>query len=159
MTTSTPARLEPGASAPDFTLTDQDGSSVSLADYRGKRVILYTYPEAFTPGCTAEACDFRESDAPLLAAGYTILGISSDEPEKLAEFREAEHLDFTLLSDTDHAVQTAYGAYGERNKYGRVAVGSIRSTFVIDEEGTIEHALYNVRAAGHVARILKLLEI
>lgn len=159
MTTSTPARLEPGASAPDFTLTDQDGSSVSLADYRGKRVILYTYPEAFTPGCTAEACDFRESDAPLRAAGYTILGISSDEPEKLAEFREAEHLDFRLLSDTDHAVQTAYGAYGERNKYGRVAVGSIRSTFVIDEEGTIEHALYNVRAAGHVARILKLLEI
>ncbi|PPF45893.1 thioredoxin-dependent thiol peroxidase [Pseudoclavibacter sp. AY1F1] len=159
MTTSTPARLEPGASAPDFTLTDQDGSSVSLSDYRGKRVILYTYPEAFTPGCTAEACDFRESDTPLRAAGYTILGISSDEPEKLAEFRDAEHLDFTLLSDADHKVQTAYGAYGERNKYGRVAVGPIRSTFVINEAGSIVHALYNVRAAGHVARILKLLEI
>ncbi|WP_394254802.1 thioredoxin-dependent thiol peroxidase [Pseudoclavibacter helvolus] len=159
MTTSTPTRLEPGASAPDFTLTDQDGNSVSLAEYRGKRVILYTYPEAFTPGCTAEACDFRESDAPLRAAGYTILGISSDEPEKLAEFREAEHLDFTLLSDADHAVQTTYGAYGERNKYGRIAVGPIRSTFIIDETGNIEHAMYNVRAAGHVARILKLLEV
>ena len=159
MTTSTPTRLEPGASAPDFTLTDQDGNSVSLAEYRGKRVILYTYPEAFTPGCTAEACDFRESDAPLRAAGYTILGISSDEPEKLAEFREAEHLDFTLLSDADHAVQTTYGAYGERNKYGRIAIGPIRSTFIIDETGNIEHAMYNVRAAGHVARILKLLKV
>ncbi|MBS3178474.1 MULTISPECIES: thioredoxin-dependent thiol peroxidase [unclassified Pseudoclavibacter] len=159
MTTSTPTRLEPGADAPDFTLTDQDGNAVSLSDYRGKRVILYTYPEAFTPGCTAEACDFRESDAPLRAAGYTILGISSDDPEKLAEFRDAEHLDFTLLSDADHAVQTAYGAYGERNKYGRVAVGPIRSTFVINEHGKITEALYNVRAAGHVARILKLLGV
>ncbi|KAB1659510.1 peroxiredoxin [Pseudoclavibacter chungangensis] len=157
MTTDTPIRLEPGTTAPDFDLPAADGTRVSLAGLRGKRVVLYTYPEAATPGCTTEACDFRDSYRPLIDAGYTLIGISSDSPEKNTAFAEAEHLPFPLLSDTDHAVQTAYGAYGERNKYGRIAVGPIRSTFVIDADGRIEHALYNVRATGHVARVRKVL--
>lgn len=155
MTTNTPERLQPGDTAPDFTLPAQDGTTVSLADLRGGPVILYTYPEAATPGCTTEACDFRDRYRPLVDAGYTLVGISSDEPAKNAAFAEAEGLPFPLLSDVDHAVQTAYAAYGERNKYGRIAVGPIRSTFVIDADGRIEHALYNVRATGHAARVLR----
>lgn len=155
--TATPIRLEPGDEAPAFSLPDQHGETVTLESLRGRRVVLYTYPEAMTPGCTTESCDFRDARADILAAGFELIGLSSDRPEKNAEFDDAERLGFTLLSDEDHAVQTAYGAYGERNKYGRIAVGPIRSTFVIDAEGRIEQALYNVRATGHVARIRKLL--
>lgn len=149
-------RLEPGSPAPDFTLVDQDEQTVSLADLRGGRVILFFYPEAMTPGCTTEACDFRDSLAPLQAAGYTVLGVSRDEPEKLRRFRERDALTYDLLSDPDHAVHDAYGAWGEKMNYGKTVMGVIRSTFVIDPEGRIEHALYNVKATGHVARVRTL---
>lgn len=158
MTASESIRLEPGQTAPDFTLTDETGNSVSLSDYRGKRVVLYTYPKAFTPGCTTEACDFRDADARLVAAGYTVLALSADSVEKLAKFKQEYELPFTLLSDPDRAVQQAYGAYGEKNNYGRKVVGAIRSTFIIDENGTLIDARYNVKATGHVDRILKQLE-
>lgn len=158
MTASESIRLEPGQTAPDFTLTDEAGNSVSLSDYRGKRVVLYTYPKAFTPGCTTEACDFRDADARLVAAGYTVLALSADSVEKLAKFKQENELPFTLLSDPDRAVQQAYGAYGEKNNYGRKVVGAIRSTFIIDENGTLIDARYNVKATGHVDRILKQLE-
>ncbi|SJM54522.1 thioredoxin-dependent thiol peroxidase [Gulosibacter sp. 10] len=151
-------RLQPGDAAPAFTLEDQSGEQVSLADFAGRKVVLYTYPKAFTPGCTTEACDFRDSDARITAAGYAVLAISADPVAKLAEFKESEGLPFTLLSDPGHEVQTAYGAYGEKQNYGRTVVGAIRSTFLIDEEGRIIEALYNVRAKGHVDRILKKLE-
>ncbi|MCW3493808.1 thioredoxin-dependent thiol peroxidase [Microbacterium sp. SSM24] len=149
-------RLETGSPAPDFTLVDQDGRTVSLSALRGGRVILFFYPEAMTPGCTKEACDFRDSLAPLQAAGYTVLGISRDEPEKLQRFRERDGLTYDLLSDPDHAVHDAYGVWGEKVNYGKTFMGVIRSTFVIDPEGRIEQALYNVRATGHVARVRKL---
>lgn len=149
-------RLEPGSAAPDFTLVDQDGTPVSLSALRGGGVILFFYPEAMTPGCTKEACDFRDTLAPLQAAGYTVLGISRDEPEKLRRFRERDGLTYDLLSDPDHAVHEAYGVWGEKMNYGKTFMGVIRSTFVIDAEGRIEHALYNVRATGHVARVRKL---
>lgn len=149
-------RLETGSPAPDFTLVDQDGRAVSLSALRGGRVILFFYPEAMTPGCTTEACDFRDSLAPLQAAGYTVLGISRDEPEKLRRFRERDGLTYDLLSDPDHAVHDAYGVWGEKVNYGKTFMGVIRSTFVIDPDGRVEHALYNVRAAGHVARVRKL---
>lgn len=155
--TNTVDRLQAGDTAPAFTLTDQDGNEVSLADFAGKKVVLYTYPQAFTPGCTTEACDFRDSDARITAAGFTVLAVSSDPVEKLARFKAEEQLPFTLLSDPDNAVQTAYAAYGEKQNYGRTYVGSIRSTFLIDEEGKIIEALYNVKATGHVDRILKKL--
>ena len=158
MTASESIRLEPGQAAPDFTLTDEAGNSVSLSDYRGKRVVLYTYPKAFTPGCTTEACDFRDAEARLVAAGYTVLALSADSVEKLAKFKQEYELPFTLLSDPDRAVQQAYGAYGEKNNYGRKVVGAIRSTFIIDENGTLIDARYNVKATGHVDRILKQLE-
>ena len=158
MTAPESIRLEPGQTAPDFTLTDEAGNSVSLSDYRGKRVVLYTYPKAFTPGCTTEACDFRDADARLVAAGYTVLALSADSVEKLAKFKQEYELPFTLLSDPDRAVQQAYGAYGEKNNYGRKVVGAIRSTFIIDENGTLIDARYNVKATGHVDRILKQLE-
>ncbi len=150
-------RLEPGTSAPDFTLLDQDGSPISLADLRGQRTILYFYPAAMTPGCTTEACDFRDSFSSLQGAGYRIVGISRDEPVKLAEFRARDGLTFTLLSDPDHAVHDRYGVWGEKMNYGKVIEGVIRSTFLLDEQGVITHALYNVKATGHVARIRKLL--
>lgn len=149
-------RLETGSLAPDFTLVDQDGRSVSLSALRGGRVILFFYPEAMTPGCTTEACDFRDSLAPLQAAGYTVLGVSRDEPEKLQRFRGRDGLTYDLLSDPDHAVHEAYGVWGEKVNYGKTFMGVIRSTFVIDPEGRVEHALYNVRATGHVARVRKL---
>jgi thioredoxin-dependent peroxiredoxin len=152
-------RLEPGQPAPDFTLVDQDGSRVALADLRGTSVIAFFYPAAMTPGCTTEACDFRDSLAPLQAAGYTVVGISRDEPAKLTEFRERDGLTYDLLSDPDHAVHEAYGAWGEKMNYGKVVEGVIRSTFVIDADGTIAHALYNVKATGHVARIRTLLGV
>ncbi|WP_336645164.1 thioredoxin-dependent thiol peroxidase [Microbacterium sp. USHLN186] len=152
-------RLEPGAPAPDFALLDQDGSRVSLADLRGRRVILYFYPAAMTPGCTTEACDFRDSISSLQGAGYTVVGVSRDEPEKLRAFRERDGLTFALLSDPDHAVHSAYGAWGEKMNYGKVVEGVIRSTFVIDQDGTIALAQYNVKATGHVARLRKALGI
>ena len=129
---------------------------MSLSALRGGRVILFFYPEAMTPGCTTEACDFRDSLAPLQAAGYTVLGISRDEPEKLRRFRERDALTFDLLSDPDHSIHEAYGAWGEKLNYGKTVTGVLRSTFIIDPEGRIEHALYNVKATGHVARIRKL---
>ncbi|WP_442575101.1 thioredoxin-dependent thiol peroxidase [Microbacterium sp. F51-2R] len=152
------ARLQPGNPAPDFTLVDQDEKSVALRDLRGGRVILFFFPEAMTPGCTTEACDFRDSLAPLQAAGYTILGVSRDEPEKLRRFRERDGLTYDLLSDPDHAVHDAYGAWGEKMNYGKLVEGVIRSTFVIDEEGRVAHALYNVKATGHVARLRTLVQ-
>jgi thioredoxin-dependent peroxiredoxin len=152
-------RLEPGLPAPDFALVNQDGSTVALADLRGTSVIAFFYPAAMTPGCTTEACDFRDSLAPLQAAGYTVVGISRDEPAKLTAFRERDGLTYDLLSDPDHAVHDAYGAWGEKMNYGKVVEGVIRSTFVIDADGTIAHALYNVKATGHVARIRTLLGV
>ncbi len=153
------ARLAPGDQAPDFTLSDDSGAEVSLSDFHGKTVVLYAYPAAMTSGCTTEACDFRDSLDALHAIGVEVIGISPDKPEKLAKFRAKEHLTFTLLSDPDRSVLTEYGAYGEKTMYGKKAMGVIRSTFVIDGRGNIQHALYNVRAAGHVARVRDLLGI
>ncbi len=149
------ARLEPGAPAPDFTLRDADGRDVSLASYRGRKVILYAYPAASTPGCTTQACDFRDSLSSLEASGFAVLGLSPDAPDKLASFRDAEGLTFPLLSDPSREVLTAYGAYGEKQMYGKTVTGVIRSTFVIDEEGRVERAMYGVRATGHVAKLRK----
>jgi peroxiredoxin Q/BCP len=149
----TDQRLAPGDPAPDFTLSDADGKQVSLSSYRGQRVIVYFYPAALTPGCTKQACDFRDSLAGLNDAGLAVLGISPDAPAKLAKFRDKEGLNFPLLSDPDRAVLQAYGAYGEKQLYGKTVVGVIRSTFVIDAEGNIEKALYGVKATGHVARL------
>jgi peroxiredoxin Q/BCP len=149
----TDKRLAPGDQAPDFTLLDADGKEVSLSSFRGQRVIVYFYPAALTPGCTKQACDFRDSLASLNSAGITVLGISPDKPAKLARFREKEGLTFPLLSDPDHAALEAYGAWGEKKLYGKVTVGVIRSTFVVDPDGRIEKALYAVKATGHVARL------
>jgi peroxiredoxin Q/BCP len=151
----TDQRLAPGDAAPDFTLPDADGNPVSLSSYRGQRVIVYFYPAAMTPGCTKEACDFRDHLADLSSSDTVVLGISPDKPEKLAKFREKESLTFPLLSDPDHAVEQAYGAYGEKMMYGRKSVGVIRSTFVIDPDGKVAQAYYGVRATGHVDRLLK----
>ncbi len=148
-------RLAPGDKAPDFTLPDADGKLVSLSSLRGQRVIVYFYPAAMTPGCTKQACDFRDSLDSLAAAGVAVLGISPDKPEKLARFRERDGLTFPLLSDPDRQVLQAYGAYGEKKLYGKVTIGVIRSTFVIDAEGKIEKAYYNVKATGHVERLRK----
>ena len=147
-------RLAPGDPAPDFTLPDADGNQVSLSALRGQRVIIYFYPAAMTPGCTKESCDFRDSKSDLSDAGFTVLGISPDAPAKLAKFRDKEGLTFPLLSDPDRAVLEAYGAYGEKMLYGKATVGVIRSTFVIGPDGTIEKAMYGVKATGHVARLL-----
>lgn len=152
-------RLEPGSVAPVFTLTHQDEKPVSLEDLRGGRVILFFYPEAMTPGCTKEACDFRDSAASLQGAGFTVLGISRDLPAKLRAFRERDGLDYPLLSDPDRSVHDAYGAWGEKMNYGKTIEGVIRSTFVIDENGLVEHALYNVKATGHVARLRRILGV
>ena len=146
-------RLAPGDPAPPFTLSDADGKQVSLADYAGRKVVVYFYPAASTPGCTKEACDFRDSLASLNSAGITVLGVSPDQPAKLARFRDKEGLTFPLLSDPDHAVLEAYGAWGEKKLYGKTTVGVIRSTFVVDANGAIEKALYGVKATGHVARL------
>ena len=150
----TDKRLAPGDPAPDFTLPDADGHPVSLSSFRGQRVIVYFYPAALTPGCTKEACDFRDNLADLNDRSVAVLGISPDQPSKLAKFRDKEALTFPLLSDPDHAVLEAYGAYGEKVLYGKKTVGVIRSTFVIDQEGAIEKAMYGVKATGHVARLL-----
>jgi peroxiredoxin Q/BCP len=155
MTTTT--RLEAGETAPGFTLSDQDGASVSLADFAGKNVIVYFYPAAMTPGCTTEACDFRDNLNSLKSAGYQVLGISKDSPAKLKEFQEHDGLNFPLLSDEDLAVHHAYGAYGEKSLYGKTVTGVLRSTFVVSPEGKIVLPLYNVKATGHVASLRKKL--
>jgi thioredoxin-dependent peroxiredoxin len=151
----TATRLEPGDAAPSFTLPDADGNEVSLSALRGQRVIIYFYPAAMTPGCTKQACDFRDSRQDLSDAGYAVLGISPDSPAKLAKFRDRDGLTFPLLSDPDLGVLRAYGAYGEKMLYGKTTVGVIRSTFVIDADGKIERAYYAVKATGHVARLRK----
>jgi thioredoxin-dependent peroxiredoxin len=153
------ARLAPGDPAPDFTLPTDSGDSLALKDLRGRKVVLYAYPAAMTPGCTTQACDFRDSLASLQAAGYEVVGISPDKPAKLAQFRERDAITFPLVSDQDKSVLTAYGAWGEKQLYGKATTGVIRSTFVIDENGTIERALYNVKATGHVAKLRKDLGI
>jgi peroxiredoxin Q/BCP len=152
-------QLTPGDKAPAFSLTDDSGTTVTLASLRGSTVILYAYPAAMTPGCTTQACDFRDSLSVLQKAGYVVLGISPDKPEKLAAFRERDGLTFPLLSDPDKEVLAAYGAYGEKKLYGKVVTGVIRSTFVISPKGVIEHAFYNVKATGHVAKLMRDLGI
>jgi thioredoxin-dependent peroxiredoxin len=152
-------RLAPGDEAPDFTLPDADGNKVSLSSFRGQRVIIYFYPAAMTPGCTKQACDFRDSLASLAAAGLAVIGISPDNPAKLAKFREKEALNFPLLSDADRSVLSAYGAYGEKMMYGKTTVGVIRSTFVVGPDGRLEQAQYGVKATGHVARLRKELGV
>ncbi|AYF77881.1 thioredoxin-dependent thiol peroxidase [Nocardia yunnanensis] len=146
-------RLSPGDPAPAFTLPDADGKDVSLSDFRGRKVIVYFYPAASTPGCTKQACDFRDNLAELEGAGIEVVGISPDKPAKLAKFRDAEKLTFPLLSDPDKEVLTAYGAFGEKMMYGKKVTGVIRSTFLVDESGNIEVAQYNVKATGHVAKL------
>ena len=146
-------RLSPGDAAPDFDLPTDDGGKVHLKDLRGGKVIVYFYPAAMTPGCTKQACDFSDNIASLKSAGYTVVGISPDKPEKLAKFRERDGLTITLASDTDKSVLSAYGAFGEKKLYGKVIQGVIRSTFVIDEKGKIELAQYNVKATGHVSKL------
>jgi len=149
----TDVRLSAGAKAPDFALSDKDGKTVALSDSQGKKVILYFYPAASTPGCTTQACDFRDNMASLQGAGYAVLGISKDKAAALQKFATEENLAFPLLSDPDLAVHNAYGTYGEKAMYGKTVMGVIRSTFVIDEEGVLSHALYNVKATGHVASL------
>jgi peroxiredoxin Q/BCP len=150
-------RLNPGDTAPAFTLTSDEGKQISLADYKDRKVILYAYPAAMTPGCTKQACDFRDNIGSFAKEGYTVLGLSPDKPEKLAKFRDRDALTFPLLSDPDKTVLQAYDAYGEKKLYGKVMIGVIRSTFVIgvdaDGVGTIEVAQYGVKATGHVAKL------
>ncbi len=146
-------RLQPGDPAPDFTLPSDTGESVTLSALRGSSVIVYFYPAAMTPGCTKQACDFSDSIDRLKSEGYEVVGISPDKPEKLAKFRENDGLTITLLSDPEKEVLTAWGAFGEKKLYGKVVNGVIRSTFVVDPEGKIGHAAYNVKATGHVAKL------
>ncbi|GAB2669436.1 thioredoxin-dependent thiol peroxidase [Gordonia jinhuaensis] len=152
-------RLAVGDRAPAFTLPDADGTEVSLSDYAGKKVIVYFYPAAATPGCTKQACDFRDSLTELNGEGVDVIGISPDKPEKLARFRDAEQLNFPLLSDPDKKVLTEWGAFGEKKMYGKTVTGVIRSTFLVGTDGTIEAAQYNVRATGHVAKLRRDLSL
>ncbi|MBC3842525.1 thioredoxin-dependent thiol peroxidase [Streptacidiphilus sp. 4-A2] len=152
-------RLKPGDTAPAFSLPDADGRQVSLADHLGRKVIVYFYPAALTPGCTKQACDFTDNLELLAGAGYDVLGISPDKPEKLAKFREKEDLQVTLLADPEKEVLTAYGAFGEKSLYGKTVTGVIRSTVIVDEQGNVEHAFYNVKATGHVAKLLRDLSV
>jgi thioredoxin-dependent peroxiredoxin len=152
-------RLAVGDRAPSFSLSDADGETVKLSDFKGRKVIVYFYPAASTPGCTKQACDFRDSMAELNEAGLDVIGISPDKPEKLAKFRDAEHLTFPLLSDPERKVLTAWGTFGEKTMYGKTVQGVIRSTFVVDETGKIEVAQYNVKATGHVAKLRRDLSV
>jgi peroxiredoxin Q/BCP len=157
------ARLEPGDTAPELDLPDDTGTVHRWKDHAGERVVLYVYPAAMTPGCTKQACDFRDSLDALAAAGITVLGLSPDKAEKLAKFRVHDSLTFPLLSDPERSVLTAYGAYGEKQLYGKTVTGVIRSTFVVDVDAkgrpVIEHAMYNVKATGHVAKLRKELGV
>jgi peroxiredoxin Q/BCP len=146
-------RLSPGDTAPAFTLADADGKDVSLADFTGHKLVLYVYPAAMTPGCTKQACDFRDNLSELNDAGFAVVGLSPDKPEKLAKFRDAQSLTFPLLSDPSRETLKAYGAFGEKTMYGKTVTGVIRSTFIISESGTIVQAQYNVKATGHVAKL------
>ncbi|MFI1187690.1 thioredoxin-dependent thiol peroxidase [Streptomyces californicus] len=152
-------RLKPGDPAPAFTLPDADGNQVSLADHKGRKVIVYFYPAALTPGCTKQACDFTDNLDLLAQAGYDVIGVSPDKPEKLAKFRDTENLKVTLVGDPAKETLEAYGAFGEKKLYGKVVTGVIRSTVVVDEDGKVEHAFYNVKATGHVAKIIRDLGI
>ena len=152
-------RLEPGDKAPGFSLPDDTGQTVSLGDFAGRKVVVYFYPAAMTPGCTTQACDFTDSLDALQAAGVSVVGISPDKPEKLAKFRANDALTITLLSDADKSVMQAYGAYGEKKMYGKTVEGVIRSTFVVDEDGKVERAMYNVKATGHVAKLRREMSI
>lgn len=152
-------RLEPGSPAPDFSLPADTGGTISLGDFRGRKLVVFCYPAAMTPGCTKEACDFRDSLQPLEDAGYAVVGLSPDPVEKLVRFAQQEQLTYPLLSDKDKSVLSAYGAYGEKKLYGKTVTGVIRSTFVIDEQGVVEIARYNVKATGHVAALRKLLGV
>lgn len=152
-------RLSVGETAPDFSLPDAHGNTVSLSDFRGRTVVVYFYPAAMTPGCTTEACDFRDSLESLAAHDIAVVGISPDKPEKLEKFAARDSLTFPLLSDPSHDVLSAYGAWGEKAMYGKKTTGVIRSTFVINGDGVIDQAMYNVRAKGHVARVRESLGI
>ena len=152
-------RLAVGDKAPAFSLPDADGNTVKLSDFKGRKVIVYFYPAASTPGCTKQACDFRDSLAELNEAGLDVIGISPDKPEKLAKFRDAEGLTFPLLSDPEKKVLTAWGAFGEKSMYGKTVQGVIRSTFLVDEKGVVQVAQYNVKATGHVAKLRKDLSV
>lgn len=152
-------RLETGDKAPAFTLTSSTGAKVALKDFAGQSLVLYAYPAAMTPGCTTQACDFRDNLAVFTGAGFSVVGISPDPPEKLATFTDKDALPFTLLSDPDHRVLEKYGAWGEKKLYGKVVTGVIRSTFVISPSGKIEHAFYNVKATGHVAKLIRDLDL
>ena len=152
-------RLAPGDTAPDFALTDDQGDTVKLKDFRGRKVVVYFYPAAMTPGCTKQACDFRDSLDSLTAAGFAVVGISPDKPEKLAKFRQTEKVTFPLLSDPERTVLDAYGAYGEKMMYGKKVSGVIRSTFVVGADGKIEIAQYNVKATGHVDKLRRDLDV
>ncbi|WP_330238947.1 thioredoxin-dependent thiol peroxidase [Streptomyces sp. NBC_00525] len=152
-------RLKTGDTAPAFTLPDADGNDVSLADHKGRKVIVYFYPAALTPGCTKQACDFTDNLDLLAEAGYDVIGVSPDKPEKLAKFREKENLKVTLVGDPAKETLEAYGAYGEKKLYGKTVTGVIRSTVVVDEDDKVAHAFYNVKATGHVAKIIKDLKI
>lgn len=147
--------IDVGDRAPAFVLPDETGAPRSLSDYAGKHLVVYFYPKAMTPGCTTEACDFRDRSDRFLGAGFAVVGISPDPPGRLATFKEREHLDFPLLSDEDHSVAAAYGAWGTKKNYGREYEGIIRSTFVIDPSGAITHVYRNVRAKGHVDRLVR----
>lgn len=151
--------LAPKDTAPAFALKDDAGNTVRLSQFKGKRVILYFYPAAMTPGCTKQACDFTDNFALFNSLDTVIIGVSPDKPEKLAQFRERDGLNIILLSDPDKEVLTKYGAFGEKKLYGKTVVGVIRSTFVISPTGKIEHALYNVKATGHVAKLIRDLEL
>ena len=147
--------VEQGDPAPDFSLPDDSGGTTSLGDFEGRKLVLYFYPKAFTPGCTTQACDFRDNHEALRSAGYDIVGVSPDTPDRLADFKDEYDLPFTLVSDEDHAVAEAYGAWGTKKNYGREYEGLIRSTFIIDETGTVETAWRNVRAKGHGERVMR----
>ncbi len=154
MSTQDTTRLEPGMPAPAFEGPDQTGRLRSLGEYRGTKLVMYFYPKAFTPGCTTESCDFRDRHETLAAAGYQIVGVSPDTPDRLEAFRKEHTLPFDLISDPDHIIAEAYGAWGTKTNYGKEYQGIIRSTFLVDADGTIEDAFYNVRAKGHAERIM-----
>ena len=155
----TATKLEIGAKAPAFSLQNQDGETVNLSDFAGKKVIVYFYPAAGTPGCTTQACDFRDNINSLASAGYQVLGVSKDSVADLKKFKDEQGLNFPLLSDLDLTVHNLYAAYGEKNLYGKIVTGVLRSTFVLEEDGTIQLALYNVKATGHVASLRKKLGV
>jgi peroxiredoxin Q/BCP len=153
------SRLDVGQQAPEWTLPGADGRAVSLRDFAGRNLVIYFYPAAMTPGCTTQACDFRDNMAVFEQHGYAVVGISPDDPARLAQFVEQEGLPFPVLSDTDRSVLTAYGAYGEKKLYGKTVTGVIRSTVVVDGEGRVALAKYNVKATGHVASLAKALKV